>query len=161
MSRSRSTIARGFLLPSAIFLLVILAALGAFIVNIFTAQQLGMALDVNGGRAWQAANAGMEWARYKLAASDPKSRSCPASTAWGGSGYSLGFPGTSTSTLTGFFATVECRLLASTDVQGEPTWVFEVRVTACSPAAAAEPRCPGTPKALGYVERQMQGLISF
>ena len=158
MSRSRSTTARGFLLPSAIFLLVILSVLGAFILNVFTAQQLGMVLDVNGERAWQAANAGMEWARYKLA-SAPGGPACPANTTWGGSGYSLGFPGTSS--LTGFHATVECRQVANTDVQGIPTWVFEVRVTACSPAAAVAPLCPGTPTASGYVERQMQGLISF
>jgi MSHA biogenesis protein MshP len=156
MSRSRSTIVGGFLLPSAIFLLVILAALGAFIVNIFSAQQLGMALDVNGERAWQAANAGMEWARYKLAKTPG---SCPAGTTYDGSTFSLGFPGTST--LTGFSATVECHLLESTKVQTIDTVVFEVRVTACSPAAAAEPKCPGTPTAVGYVERQMQGLISF
>lgn len=158
MRRSERTVARGFLLPSAIFLLVILAALGAFILNISTSQQLGMALDIKGERAWQAANAGMEWARYKLA-SNPSSPSCPASTTWNGSGYSLGFSGTST--LTDFYATVECRLLENTDVQNISTWVFEVRVTACSPAAAAEPRCPGTPTATGYAERQLQGLISF
>lgn len=158
MRRSEPTIAKGFLLPSAIFLLVILAALGAFILNISTSQQMGMALDVKGERAWQAANAGMEWARYRLA-SNPSNPSCPASTAWGGSTYSLGF--SSTSTLTDFYATVECIQRETTNVQGINTWVFEVRVTACSPAAAAEPRCPGTPTATGYAERQLQGLISF
>lgn len=158
MRVSGSTRVKGFALASAIFLLVILAALGAFIVNIFTGQQMGMALDIDGERAGQAANAGMEWLRYRLA-SNPSSPSCPASTTWGSSGYSLGF--SNTNTLTNFYATVECRLLESTDVQNVPTTVFEVRVTACSPAAAAEPRCPGTPLALGYVERQLQGLISF
>ncbi len=156
MSRSQWD---GFALPTAIFLLVILAALGAFILNISTGQQLGMALDVRGERAWQAANAGMEWARYKLAA-DPST--CPASgTPWpaSASSSSLGFSGTST--LTDFYATVECRLLESTDVQGISTTVFEVRVTACSPAASSEPRCPGTPTTLGYAERQLQGLVAF
>lgn len=161
MRKSEPTVARGFLLPSAIFLLVILAALGAFILNISTSQQLGMALDIKGERAWQAANAGMEWVRYKLA-SNPSSPSCPAGTPWPasvGGNQSLSF--SSTSTLTDFYATVECQSVASTDVQGVPTQVFEVRVTACSPAAAAEPRCPGTPAATGYAERQLQGLISF
>lgn len=158
MRRSKSTVAGGFLLPSAIFLLVILAALGAFILNISTGQHMGMGLDIRGERAWQAANAGMEWARYKIA-SNPSSPSCPANTTWGGSGYNLGF--SATSTLTDFYATVECNPLSQTDVQGIQTWVFEVRVTACGPAAAAEPRCPGTPTAAGYAERQLQGLISF
>ncbi len=148
----------GFALPTAIFLLVILAALGAFVLNVSTGQQLGMAIDVKGERAWQAANAGMEWVRYKLAA-NPTSPACPSNTTWGSSNYSIPFTGTST--LTDYYATVECRQVENTDVQGISTWVFEVRVTACSPAATSEPRCPGTPTALGYAERQLQGLVSF
>lgn len=159
MSRKSSTGFTGFALPTAIFLLVILASLGAFIVNISSSQHLGMALDIRGERAWQAANAGMEWVRYKLA-SNPGSPSCPASTTWGSSGYSLSF--LNTSTLTDFYATVECRLLETTDVQNVSTWVFEVRVTGCSPANATEPRCPSnTPAATSYAERQLEGLISF
>ena len=139
-------------MPAAIFLLVIMAALGALMVNVSSSQQAGMALDVKGERAWQAANAGMEWARYQLA-TNPASPTCPATAT------SLSF--SNTSTLTSFYATVTCSQVASTDVQGIATWVFEVTVTACSPGAASEPRCPGTPTAFGYVERQMQGLISF
>ena len=158
MIENRPISSKGFVLPSAIFLLVVLAALGAFALNVSSNQQLGMAMDVRGERAWQAANAGMEWARYKLASS-PASPSCPANTGWGGSGYSIGFAGTAT--LADFFATVECRELENTNVQGIPTWVFEVRVTACGPAAASEPRCPGTFASTAYAERQLQGLISF
>lgn len=147
--------ARGFALPSAIFLLVILAALGAFIVNISTGQHASQALDISGERAYQAAYAGREWARYQINALS----ACPASTAWGGSGYSLGFSGTET--LGDFRATIECRLLESTDVAGVPTSLFEVRVTACNFAQAAEPRCPGAVTSFGYVERQLQGLIGL
>ena len=158
MRKAPSFRLRGFTLPSAIFLLVILSALGAFILNVSTSQQMGMVLDIGGERAWQAANGGMEWARYKLA-SAPTSPVCPANTTWGGSTSSVSFPGTAT--LTSYYATVECRQLQATDVQNVSTWVFEVRVTGCSPAAASEPRCPGTPSTLGYAERQLQGLISF
>jgi len=158
MKRSKST--AGFALPSAIFLLVILSALGAFILNVSSSQQLGMALDIRGERAWQAANAGMEWVRFRLAA-NPSAPACPANTAWGGSNTSIGFA--ANGTLADFRATVECRQVsvAGDNVQGVATWVFEVRVTACSPAAAAEPRCPGAPAATGYAERQLQGLVSF
>ena len=158
MSGSRPKACRGFALASAIFLMVTLAALGAFIVNVSTSQQLGLALDIRGERAWQAANAGMEWVRYKLALT-PASPSCPANTTWGGSTYSLSF--SNTAMLTDFYATIECRPVETTDVQGVATWVFEVRATGCSPAAAAEPRCPGAPAALGYAERQLEGLVSF
>ncbi|MFZ4539716.1 hypothetical protein [Propionivibrio sp.] len=146
------------MLPSAIFLLVILSALGAFILNVSSSQQVGMALDIRGERAWQAANAGMEWARYRIAA-NPSSPTCPVNTTMGASTYSLSF--SNTSTLRDFFATVECNAFPAADVDGISTWMFEVRVTACSPAAATEPRCPGTPTALGYAERQLQGLLSF
>jgi MSHA biogenesis protein MshP len=158
---------RGFALPSAIFILVILAALGAFILNISTSQQVGAALDVQGERAYQAAYAGMEWARYQVW----NNSACPANTTWNNSTSSLTFAGTQT--LTAFAATVECRLLQSTDVAGVSTSVYEIRVTACNKPQAAEPKCPAADPAattanpnplsatLGYVERQMNGLISL
>ena len=154
----------GFALPSAIFLLVILSALGAFILNVSSSQQLGMALDIRGERAWQAANAGMEWVRYRLAksaADNPLDPGCPANTTWDTSTYSIGFAGSAT--LGDFLATVECRRVsaAGDNVQGVRTWVFEVRVTACAPAAGVVLRCPGVPTVGGYAERQLQGLVSF
>jgi MSHA biogenesis protein MshP len=149
---------RGFALAAAIFLLVILTLLGAFIINISAGQHIGQALDIEGERAWQAANAGMDWTRYEIAASG----ACPANTTWGGSQYSLAFPGTQT--LTSFAATVECYLVESTNVNGVATSVFEIRVTACNRPQAAEPRCPGDAASiasLGYVERQLQGLVGL
>jgi MSHA biogenesis protein MshP len=57
---------RGFSLVSAIFLLVVLAALGAAMVTFSTAQNQSLAMDVLGSRAYQAANAGIEWAAYRI-----------------------------------------------------------------------------------------------
>jgi MSHA biogenesis protein MshP len=62
-----NNIQRGFSLVSAIFLLVVLAALGAAMVTFSTAQNQGLAMDVMGSRAYQAANAGVEWAAYNIA----------------------------------------------------------------------------------------------
>lgn len=165
---SRSEKRHGFALPSAIFLLVILAALGAFIATISTSQQMGSALDIQGERAYQAAYAGMEWARYEVW----NNGVCPANTAWNGNAAnssSLSFGGSQT--LAGFGATIECRLLEATDVNGVATSVFEIRVTACNRLQAAEPRCPpadptannpnANSAALGYVERQLGGLITL
>jgi len=56
----------GFLLVTAIFLLVVLAALGAFILTISGTQQTSSALDVQGARAYQAARAGIESASDQL-----------------------------------------------------------------------------------------------
>ena len=49
---------RGFTVVTAIFLLVVLAALGGFIATISTTQHIGSALDVSGARAYQAARSG-------------------------------------------------------------------------------------------------------
>lgn len=58
---------RGFSLVSAIFLLVVLAALGAAMVTFSTSQHQSLSMDVMGSRAYQAANAGIEWAAYNIA----------------------------------------------------------------------------------------------
>ena len=52
----------GFAAIAAIFLIVILAALGAFMVTFSNTQQLTSAQDLQGSRAYWAANAGLEWA---------------------------------------------------------------------------------------------------
>lgn len=52
---------RGFAAIAAIFLVVILAALGAFMVTFSNTQQLTAAQDLQGTRAFWAARAGLEW----------------------------------------------------------------------------------------------------
>ncbi|MBC7454549.1 MAG: hypothetical protein H7335_12740 [Massilia sp.] len=56
----------GFSLISAIFLLVILSALGAFMVSMSTMQQTTSILDLQGSRAYQSARAGIEWGAYQV-----------------------------------------------------------------------------------------------
>lgn len=60
------TMQRGFSLISAIFLLVVIAALGTFAVTLSTTQHQSAALDVMGARAYQAAKAGIEWGAYQV-----------------------------------------------------------------------------------------------
>ena len=52
---------RGFALASAIFILVVLAALAVGITLLTTQSQTGVARDMLGSRAYQAARAGLEW----------------------------------------------------------------------------------------------------
>ena len=52
----------GFAAIAAIFLVVILAALGGFMLSFSNTQQLSSAQDVQGSRAYWAARAGLEWA---------------------------------------------------------------------------------------------------
>lgn len=52
---------RGFAAIAAIFLVVVLAALGGFMVTFSNTQQLTSAQDLQGSRAYWAARAGLEW----------------------------------------------------------------------------------------------------
>ena len=57
--------ARGFGIVTAVFLLVVLAGLGAALVNLTTVQHTTSSLDIQGARAYQAARAGIEWGLYR------------------------------------------------------------------------------------------------
>jgi MSHA biogenesis protein MshP len=52
---------RGFAAIAAVFLVVGLAALGAFLVSISNTQQITSTQDLQGTRAYWAARAGLEW----------------------------------------------------------------------------------------------------
>src|SRR5579859_5839065 len=56
----------GFSIVSALFLIVVLAALGAFAVTVSGLNQGSSALDLQGARAYQAARAGIEWGAYQV-----------------------------------------------------------------------------------------------
>jgi len=58
--------AAGFVLPAAIFLLVILAALAAFMVSLSRTSHISSALDIQGVRAYHAARSGIEWAAWQV-----------------------------------------------------------------------------------------------
>ena len=51
----------GFAAIAAIFLLVVLAAFGAFMVSFSNTQQINSAQDIQGSRAYWAARGGLEW----------------------------------------------------------------------------------------------------
>jgi MSHA biogenesis protein MshP len=57
---------RGFAIVSAIFLLVVLAALGAFMLTLSSSQQLTSAQDLQGTRTYWAAKAGIQWAADRI-----------------------------------------------------------------------------------------------
>ena len=57
---------RGFSIVSAIFLLVVLSAMGAFMLTFSNVQQMSSAADLQGGKAYQAARAGIDWGAYQI-----------------------------------------------------------------------------------------------
>ena len=132
---------RGFSLVTAIFLLVVLAGLGAAMVNIFTLQQVESALDVQGVRAEQAARAGIEWGVYRQLIDgqcDPvKSFALPA--------------GTSLST---FSVNVQC----SRGTGPGTLTIWTITATACNQPGPAG--CPNAGNNADYVQRRLQAVLS-
>lgn len=148
--RSPAARLRGFAIVSAIFILVVLAVLGGFIVNISTSQQIGSALDVQGVRVYQAARAGIEWGLYQqlpLQRANPYA-ACAATFAASGT---FAFP-VEAATLQGFTVTVTC--VATADPNGGPT-VYTIRSTACNSAGG----CPNASPGNLYIERRLE--VSF
>ena len=67
---------RGFAVIAAIFLVVVLAALGAFMLSVSNTQQLTSAQDLQGSRAYWAARAGLEWAIAAVPAAPASAALC-------------------------------------------------------------------------------------
>ena len=159
--RSAAKHMRGFALVSAIFILVVLAALGAFMVNISTNQHIGSALDVQGVRAYHAARAGIEWGVYQVQSYDP--------SAAAGDGYRFGYDCQPTDTgsqcfnrrscenasgsfdVFGFSVTVSCGSQDDPGGFGGPT-VYAITSTACLPAGGT---CPNASPGPLYIERRI------
>ena len=59
---------QGFAAVAAIFLVVVLAALGGFMLTFSNTQQLTSAQDVQGSRVYWAARAGLEWGLVRIPA---------------------------------------------------------------------------------------------
>lgn len=133
---------RGFVLPTAIFLLVVLAALGAYMVSLSRSSHISSALDVQGGRAYQAARAGIEWAAWQVV--DPQNLQpspppCPASP----TALTLG------GTLAAFVVNVSCTRTLATD-GADSVAIYQVTSTATFGVAGG----------VDYVERQLQASFS-
>ena len=128
---------RGFSLVSAIFLLVVIAALGTFAVTLSTTQHQSAAMDVMGSRAYQAARAGIEYVAHYVSQQSPGAEWATCNT---------GIPAVDVSAspnLAPFSpVTVNCR--AASHVEGaSPVWIYDVSAVANA----------GTLGGTDYVER--------
>lgn len=135
----------GFSLVTAIFLLVILSALGAFMVVFTGLQQRTVQDDVQGVRAYYAARAGINWGLYR--ALDPDNGIAPGAAAFAPCPAiaALGLGGS----LTPFTVNVTCISTDATEANRNIR-VYQITATACN-----RPACPVAPGAAGYVERQV------
>lgn len=136
--RSPPAASRGFLIPSAIFLLVVLAGLAAFLVTISSGQHTGAAQDVVGARAYQAARSGLEWGFYHTLAVKPET----ANVCSGKPGLSTNLD---TTAFPGLSLTVNCEAVSTGVIEaGNPVVLYKITATACSQPNVATPACPNT-----------------
>ena len=135
----------GFSLISAIFLLVVIAALGTFAVTISTTQQQSAALDVLGARAYQASKAGIEWGAYQVLRNSAVVGGFAATCQAGPATQVLApLP----NTLSGFNVTVQCSAVPSVEAAAPTLWVYQLTSTAKQGVSP------------NYVERQMSVTIA-
>ena len=136
----------GFSLVTAIFLLVVLASLGAMMMTFFTAQQQSSALDVMGSRAYQASRAGIEWGAYQVVQSGVAGGAFATACQPGPTAQAL--PALA-GTLSPFTVTVGCSAMSAVE-STSTLWVYSISSVAATAGAAGQP---------DYVERQMQVTI--
>lgn len=139
----------GFTMISAIFLLVVLAALGAAMVGITQRQQLGSAAELDSARALQSARGGLEWAAWQVLQNPAPPAAAPACF------------GSTNMTVAPFTVTVSCTRTpgSGTVADGVTQLVFyELVATACNAPAAGACPATGTPGAT-YVERQLSWTV--
>lgn len=154
---------RGFALASAIFILVVLAALAVGITVLTTQSQTDFARDLQGARAYQAARAGLDWGAYQVldplnatatsgAAPLPNcpnaavANTCPTAAS---PSSSIMPPGPLASTvLAGYAVTLQCSCNDFTEA-GRSIRVFQLKSTASGGAG------------LATVERQVSARIAY
>lgn len=126
---------------TALFLLVVLGAMCAFVMALSTTAQQSATLDYQGSRAYQAARGGMEYALYQALSADV----CTSSNL------------TLDGTMTDFAINLQCT--RSTHNQaGNTVTVYQVVSTACNLAAGAT--CGPSQRSANYVERQVSGAVA-
>lgn len=129
---------KGFLLPVAIFVLVILAGLVAYGMRLALLMNQGTIQDIQGSRAYLAARAGVEWAAYQvLMPGSTTMQSCPSVP--------------SPFTINGFTVTLTCSQTNGTDKGGtQSIGIYTITSKASM----------GTSGQQDYVERMIQVSLS-
>lgn len=143
-----SRVQSGFALVTGIFLVVVLAALGAFMLFVSGLMTSAGTLDVQGSRAYQAARAGIEWGAYQILRNS--GGPFAISTCTGGAPAQENLMFAAATSLTDFTATVTCTSSVGLTEGGLPVTAYRIMSNGCNNAVA----CPGAVSAT-YVERQL------
>ena len=132
---------RGASLITAIFLIVVLVSLGAFLVTVSGLQQSSSALDLQGSRAYQAARAGIEWGAFQAL----RNSTCATGSFSPGGG------------LSDFTVTVTCVPTPYSEITAATGTVYRITANACNRPSAGV--CPGT-VGQNYIERELQATVA-
>ncbi len=127
----------GMLVMAALVLMGVLSAYG---VSLVTSVHTAFAQELSVARAAQAAEAGLEWARFQITRTPVAV--CPAT-------QTLALP----ATLSGYRTTVTCALSGTHTVGGTTIRTYSVSATGCNAAA-----CPAAVNG-DYVERRVSGWV--
>jgi len=135
---------QGFAAIAAIFLVVVLAALGGFMVTMSNTQHLTMAQDTQGSRAYWAARAGLEWGIGTVVASPgvggTTEPACPTSPTTVGTNFDGGFA-----------VVVKCQ--RADYIEGAAVsnrFIFQF---------TSEASTAGSPGSLGYIQRSVSASM--
>ncbi|MEW6676828.1 MAG: hypothetical protein AB1421_02815 [Pseudomonadota bacterium] len=132
---------QGFALPAALFLLVVLGGLSAWLMRMTQTGLAQDALEIEGERAYQAAQAGLEAGLYAASVG----HTCGSRTV------------TFTGQLSRFTASVSCTT-HTFDEGGDTIRLYEITSVACNQPGSGS--CPNAaPSLVEYSERQLQAVI--
>ena len=136
----------GFVLMLALFLIVSLAAIGAYLLTVSIHQVEAGVQDEQGARAYQAARTGIEWGAYQLLRNSAGTFATTTCNAAGAPTQQLTLSGG----LAGFFAEVACKVTGPETEGAVSLSTYTIAATGCN-----KNPCGGI---LGpaYVERQLQ-----
>ena len=143
---------RGFASIAAIFLLVVMAALGGFMLTFSNTQQLTSAQDLKGSQAYWAARAGLEWGMGSVIRQASKTAACPTLPPTD--------PPTDHTTLTGFdgdfTVAVTCKMQEYTESYPAPIGIKVIKIFSLTSVANNDPATAGN---VGFIERSVSASI--
>jgi MSHA biogenesis protein MshP len=137
--------AKGFALILALFLIVSLSAIGAYLLTVSNVQVESGVMDEQSARAYQAARGGLEWGAYQV---------LQAGNCWAGTA-TMPFP----ADLANFSASVTCMPFMPETEGGASVATFRITSTGCNDTACPWAAVPGA-AVPGYVERQLQLTVA-
>lgn len=124
---------------AALFIIVTLAAIGAYLLTVSTGQVAAASQDEQAARAYQAARTGIDWAAYQVLIVG----SCPAS-------QNLPLPN-------GFIAQVVCAPPSVESEGAQQITAYKVTSTGCNASSCGATPANSVPT---YVERQLELTLS-